>query len=793
MDNFKICYGNNRQSKKWTNVYITWEDFLERISNTVRTSETVEQYINLPKGKRDNIKDIGGFVAGHLKEAQRLKNNVMCRSMITLDMDEATPEFLEKGVHNYKFTWAVYSTHKHKPDAPRLRFIIPLSRDLTPEEYAAVSRMLAKEIGMEMMDKSTFEVNRMMYWPSTSINGEYVFLHNEGELLNPDEILKKYDDWHNVSTWPMHPDEIKVLKNHGKKKADPLELDGVVGAFCRSYTMTETIQKFLSDVYAPTGNEDRYDYIPADSSAGVVIFEDKFLYSHHATDPASNKELNAFEAVMYHKFSDLDEKAQFKAMCKFAKEDERVRIELANQKIEQAKKEFENDGSAPVIDITDSSEEDDSWKGKLTFNKMSEVENTLQNIILILENDPLFNFFAHNDLARMTQLIKKAPWKRPTTSKFWVDHDMSQLCYLLEKFYGKFTDNNVLKAFDKVSVDRHFHPIRDYLNNLPEWDGECRVENLFIKYMNAEDTEYIRTVTRKSFVAMVARMLNPGVKFDAIPVLDGAQGIGKSTIIRDLIGEDYYSDSLSLTDMSDKTGAEKLQGFWCVEIGELAGMKKADIEKVKAFITSQIDNYRPSYGRTVESHPRQAVIIATVNGENGYLRDVTGNRRFWIIKLGQTEKKRKWKFDQHFKDQFWAEAKHYYDQGEKLYLENDMQIEAENEQRKAMEQDPRLGLVNNYLNVLLPTNWDKMSPYERRNFLQGDELSPKGTVKRMTVSRMEIYSECFGNDSSKMTTKDSFEISSMLMQLPEWIDSKRQKRIPNYGKQRIFVRSEKQK
>lgn len=785
MINYKICYGNKRNSLKWNNSYVTWEDFLSRIKNTLRTSEKVEEYINLPKGKRDEIKDIGGFVAGHLRTCKRKKENVMCRSMITLDMDEATPEFLQNDVFKYKFTWAIYSTHKHKPEAPRLRFIIPLNRDVSSEEYGAVSRMLAQEIGMEMMDKSTFEVNRMMYWPSTPINGEYVFLQNEGNLLDPDEILKKYDDWREASTWPRHPLEIKEIKDHANnKKADPLEAEGEVGAFCRCYTMTETIQKFLSDVYAPTGNDDRYDYIPADSSAGVIVYDDKFLYSHHATDPASGKLLNAFEVVMHHKFSDLDEKAQFKEMCKFARDDEKVRIELANKKVEQAKEEFLQTGY--YLDTDEREKTDDSWKGKLTFNKQGDVDNTIENITLILSNDKLFDCFAYNDLARMTQFIKPAPWFRGTTSKFWVDHDMSQLCYLLEKLYGRFTDNNILKAFDKVTIDRHFHPIRDYLKSLPEWDGECRVDDLFIKYMKAEDNAYVRTVTRKSFVAMIARVLQPGIKFDSVPVLDGAQGIGKSTIVRDLIGEDYYSDSLSLTDMSDKTGAEKLQGFWCVEIGELAGMKKADIEKVKAFISSPVDNYRPSYGRTVESHPREAVIIATVNGENGYLRDITGNRRFWIIKLGQKEKKRKWKFDRSFRDQFWAEAKHYYEAGEKLYLEDNIAVEAEKEQRKAMEKDPRLGLVIDYLSRLLPENWDRMNIYDRRNFLHGDELSPKGTVERKFVSRSEIYAECFGNDPAKMTSRDSYEISTIMIQIPGWKKVDNPRRIPFYGPSRGY-------
>ncbi len=150
----------------------------------------------------------------------------------------------------------------------------------------------------------------------------------------------------------------------------------------------------------------------------------------------------------------------------------------------------------------------------------------------------------------------------------------------------------------------------------------------------------MRTVTRKTFAAAVARIYVPGTKFDCVPVLDGDQGIGKSTIVKDLVTPDYYSETLSLTDMDDKSGAEKLQGFWVVEIGELDGMKKADIEKVKSFLSTSDDKYRPSYGKVVESHPRQCIIIATVNGERGYLRDITGNRRFWIIKVIRRSRKR---------------------------------------------------------------------------------------------------------------------------------------------------------
>lgn len=229
-----------------------------------------------------------------------------------------------------------------------------------------------------------------------------------------------------------------------------------------------------------------------------------------------------------------------------------------------------------------------------------------------------------------------------------------------------------------------------------------RLAQAEVYFADVGDTEYVRTVTRKTFAAAVARIYVPGIKFDSVPVLDGDQGIGKSTIVKDLVTANYYSETLSLTDMDDKSGAEKFQWFWVIEIGELAGMKKADIEKVKAFLSTSDDKYRPSYGKVVESHPRQCIIIATVNGERGYLRDITGNRRFWIIKVHQKKQKKTWNFDEHFRQQFWAEVKEIWKSGEKLYLEGDVLAAAEEAQKDAMESDDRSGLIEVYLNTKLP-------------------------------------------------------------------------------------------
>ena len=246
--------------------------------------------------------------------------------------------------------------------------------------------------------------------------------------------------------------------------------------------------------------------------------------------------------------------------------------------------------------------------------------------------------------------------------------------------------------------------------------------------------------------------------------------------------------------MNDKAAAEKLQGFWIVEIPELAGMKKADIEKVKAFITTTDDKYRPSYGRTVESHPRQCVVIASVNGERGYLRDITGNRRFWVVKLKQTEQKRKWHFTKEEKDQIWAETKKYYEDGEKLYLEGDLLESAQEAQKSAMEMDERQGMVEQYLNMLLPERWDMMDLYERRNYIS-EKDSPtveKGVRMRSVVCNAEIWCECFGRSLSDMKPADSYAIAALMTQVYGWTRTKESIRFGIYGKQRIYKKTTEQ-
>lgn len=777
MDELKISLGNSRQAKFWSNKTMSFEDICDRLRTPIRTTETAEEYAKLPKPKRDEIKDKGGFVGGHLRDNLRKVGNVACRSLWTPDLDNATQEFVAALENKLNFKCAVYSTHSHTPEAPHLRIVAPFTRDVSADEYVAVSRYLASELGIDMFDECSFIPNQLMYWPTCPSNGDYICRFFDGEPLNPDKILAAHPNWQDCSLLPTTSRESKVNKPSQKPQEDPLSKSGVIGSFCRTYSITAAIDKFLSDIYAPSVIEGRYDYIKGSSSAGLVIYDDKFAYSHHATDPACGKLLNAFDLVRIHRFGD-DEKKSFKNMCELASQDESVKLLMLEERQAEAVTEFT------------ATSDDDEWKKKLRYKPRSnELENSVWNLNLILNNDPDFKCFAFNELANRVQVTGKLPWERPEGNCFWRDADTAQMKSLIDIRYAVFSTRNYEVSFTKVADDRHFHPIRDYLDSLPKWDGIKRVETIFVNYLKADDTPYVRAVTRKTFAAAVARIYQPGIKFDCVPVLDGDQGIGKSTIIKDLVGSEYYSESLSLTDMDDKSGAEKLQGFWVVEIGELAGMKKADIEKVKAFLSTSDDKYRPSYGKTVESHPRQSIIIATVNGERGYLRDITGNRRFWIIKVHQQKQKKTWSFDEAFRAQFWAEAKAIWQSGENLFLEGDDLEAAEEAQRSAMEVDERVGMVEEYLNMKLPENWDDMDLYARREYLSNPDspVISKGTVVRTSVSNAEIWCECFGKNLSELKTTDSYAIAALMTQIPGWERSKTSLRLPLYGKQRLYL------
>lgn len=779
----EIAEASSRKEKVLRTSNITWEEFLARVSNTIRTWETMEEYKKLPKTKQDDIKDVGGFVAGKLKEGKRKNGFVEYRNMLTLDMDQALIGTWDQITMLHEYTCCIYSTHKHTSEKPRLRLIIPLARNVSADEYTAIGRRVAADIGINQFDDTTYEPARLMYWPSTSKDGEFIFDHQEGVLLDPDKIISRYKDWKDSSQWPVSSRQKSIVKHNISKQADPLEKEGLVGVFCRAYSIGEAIEKFLPDVYKHSLLEGRYDYIPADSAAGVLIYDDKFAFSHHATDPACSKLCNAFDLVRIHKFGDLDSKIgedistgklpSFVAMQEMCASDDKVKKLLVKERMEKAATEF-------II------EEDEDWQTKLEVSKKGEVVNNLKNLIIILQYDPNLKSIAFNQLSDGMEIKGDVPWKHP--SKFWRDADDAQLISYVDLTYGSFSARNYDIAVTKVTDDRSYHPIREFLEKLPQWDGQKRLETLFIDYFNSPDEEYTRAITRKIFVAAVARVMKPGIKFDWMLVLNGPPGIGKSTIVRNMAGE-WFNDSLRLSDAKDKTAAEKMQGYWILEIGELAGMSKVEENILKNFLSSQNDIYRASFGRRAMPHPRQCIFIGTTNEERGYLRDTTGNRRFWPLKVYETERK-PWDMTQEDVMQLWAEAKVYFEGNEDLKLSPELERRANELQNEAMEADDRQGIVESYLEILLPEGWDEYDIYRRREYISEyyntNSLIPKGNIPRETISVIEIWCEAFGKNKADLERYKSYEITKMLRRIPNWVQDTKQKWNKLYGNTRVF-------
>ncbi|WP_322354507.1 virulence-associated E family protein [Dehalococcoides sp.] len=781
----KIAIGNSRMDKKWKNNEISWEDFCTRVSSTIRTTETTQEYRKMSKDQQASIKDVGGYVAGHLREGRRKKGNVLCRSMILLDMDYGKPGVWDDTLVHLPYQCCAYSTHKHTPQQPRIRLVIPLAREVSEAEYPAIARMIAKEIGIDLFDDSTYEPHRLMYWPSTSQNGEFLYKKKDGNLLNPDDYLAKYDDWQDESTWPVSSRQSEVVQHGLSEQADPLSKPGIIGAFCRAYGIADAISAFLPDIYEPSAMEGRFDYIPADSAAGVVVYDDKFVYSHHATDPVCGRLLNAFDLIRLHRFRNLDDKypedtpitklPSYKAMTDFASKDENVKLLLVQERQSRATDDF----SVTTEDL--------DWQKHLEYEPRSTMlKNSLHNITLILQHDPNLKALVFNQQLDGMEIKGSVPWKHP--SKYWRDADDAQLISYVDSNYGTFSQRNYQIAVAKVTDDRSYHPIREFLDALPEWDKSPRVDMLLINYLGAEDNAYVRAVTRKTLCAAISRVLHPGCKFDSMLVLNGPQGVGKSTLISKLAGE-WFSDSLNLSDTKDKTAAEKLQGYWILEIGELAGLRKAEVETLRSFLSRQNDIYRAAFGKRAIPHLRQCIFFGTTNADSGYLRDTTGNRRFWPVKTPGDGRKHSWELSTEDTQQIWAEALEYVNAGEKLYLDASMEQLAKAEQREALESDEREGLVREYLDTLLPDDWEQMDLFERRNFISGTELGGIGRIgtnQRQSVCNMEIWCECFGKNRSDLKRTDSNELSAILIKL-DWERLPKKDRTTLYGPQYSFV------
>jgi predicted P-loop ATPase len=332
----------------------------------------------------------------------------------------------------------------------------------------------------------------------------------------------------------------------------------------------------------------------------------------------------------------------------------------------------------------------DEWALKKNGTPMPVLMNAVKYLTLWSEISSCVRF---NEIAYDVEVVGKLPWHGRRAGKYWSDEDTVHLKYYFStKVKTEFQIQCLLEAIYIVAARKQFHPVREYLKSL-KWDGIKRLDEWLTTYCKVEKTEYSTTVGRKTLVAAVGRIFNPGCKFDHVLVLEGAQAIGKSFTCA-ILGGEWYGDFN--VDPTNKDTVDAMRGKWFIELPEMSVVRKRqDIEALKAFITRTEDRVRFAYARKTKDLPRQSIFVGTVNPDNvGYLVDSTGNRRFWPVLCTQKIDTDGIKRD---RDQIFAEACAVYQGGEPLHLVGErLQGEAEAEAQDRVEQDPWVEIIGQW-------------------------------------------------------------------------------------------------
>lgn len=649
-----ISAGASRQAKQWTPQTLLISELYDKLRTPARGQETLDAYRAMPKAKQDTLKDVGGFVGGEIVGGRRKAGAVSGRDILTLDLDHVpagqTDDVLRR-VSGLGCGYCVYSTRKHCPAAPRLRIIVPLDRTATPDEYEAIARKLAEMIGIGMADPSTFEPSRLMYWPSCCVDSEYIYQTDDKPLLSADGMLALYADWHNVSTWPQVPGVEKVPARLAARQGDPEEKDGAIGAFCRTYNVLSAMDTFLPGIYEPVvGFEDRYTYTSGSTTGGALIYDgDKFLFSHHATDPCGGRLVNAFDLVRLHKFGDLDDEAtpgtftnnlpSYKAMIDLCKRDPAVADLLHKENGEKILQAFQKTETANDADLA-------MFLGGLKGEVMTtDVVRQLMGLLGI--QIKLNEITWHAELSGYPQ-----SWSRANAENLLPVRLLDHLRLAGAKGAAK---NTVSDCLDVIAEESRFNPVLEMFHG-NVWDGVDRLADLYDIW--GVTSQLAQTLIHKWLLQCAAMACNSEYGpqgADGVLVLQGEQGVGKTSALRQLVPLPRMFKEGAKLDLRVKDTYMQALNCWICELGELDRTTSRDSAGLKAFLTQDMDEYRTPYAKKAVQRPRRTSFCGTVNpGE--YLIDDTGNRRFWTVPVGHIDLDRLFKITNDWKTQLWAQV-----------------------------------------------------------------------------------------------------------------------------------------
>ncbi len=745
-------------------VTMTWKQLVGNLTNTRRTAETMKEWDAMTRDRRGAVKDVGGFTGGIFADGHRGNKTTVSRSCVTLDLDNGSydPDVIIKAIGK-RLNCAVcgYSTHSHRTGAPKIRLVIPLLKEMDGLDYENMTQQLVKDCGLtEYADPTTHQRARLFYWPSASKDAPVWHRAIDGApLLWDGAVPASAKSSAGADTEKAH--SVQGAGMPPLHDNDPRRREGIVGRFCTEFfPIGKAIERFLGNIYTPCANG-RYAYRDAHSEGGLVILDGGLhAYSHHAnTDPAGRaaRPFNAWDLVQLHVFGDAPD--AFRRMTVLARK--ALAGNLPGATGEEHAKAGTCHGTSAVSEAGNADSRtlvEDAERARirslLDCKKGGYPVSSGKNARIVMTCDPkLSRGLAYNLFEGCTEATPALPWfshthPGKTEPQRWSDMDFSQLMLYVSDHYDMQGRDAMADAASDIAVKNPRHPVRTYLDSL-RWDGTPRLDTAIFRILGADETDATREMTRLFFLGAVGRVMKPGVKFDYMTILKGPQGCYKSTFCSTLFSP-WFSDSLDITD--DKDTRQHLTGAWGLEIGELAGMRRASVEQIKRFITQTEDRYRPPYGRNMEVHPRQCVFIGTTNSDHFLIDDE--NRRFCVITIEPTLRQYGNPLEQlrAEKDQLWAEAYHLWQTGwkDKPLVLSKMTAEVQtlaNRCANINRIDPLREAVYDYIMRPIPKNWDDYSPSERRNFYRcadSGRVADENLVPRKFFSIYEMCAEFWG-------------------------------------------------
>ena len=687
------------------------------------------------------------FISGDIPPNQdgsytRNNSNLKTRNLIVIDIEDTglssqeVQTIIQEKLASYKYL--LYSTISHKPNNPRLRLVLEPSRDIVKDEYKPTIQHVIQLLNIKY-DTSSCTWSQLQGLPIAVRDNEFIFIkHLEGlpypvqeAVKEEKKVITKYtsEPIQNF-TKVSHNQAISIMEKYIENEQDKL---------------LERNEYYLSclTVIAKSVVTGEIEYDTAIECMELLALNNDEWKENNL------KELNGEIARANGNVDYFKNKYTF--LGKFQKTQQKIKISNA---------------------LTNASLE-------ITTDEKGKVIQTLENLEkIILSITPI----AYNELTNVIEIKDKQGKIKPLEKR---DKELFRMEIEKRfKFKAKVIDLDtaIVSASDKF----RYHPIKSKILST-EWDEQPRAESFFIDVLGVEDNAYNRECTRKWLLASLTRIFNNGVKFDEMIILQGGQGIGKSTTLQRLsLG--YY------TDITEKLGDEvtfKVMRTWLVELSELSTMIKTDSDSFKAWLSATKDTVRKKYGGDPDDYPRAFTVLGTTNNKE-ILKDRTGNRRYWLMYCEKDKiKSTIWSLDNNYILQLWGEVYQWYKNGENLLISEETKQYMEKLSSGALEYNPLEERINSILDMYVPNNWkeiinDSMKRYEYYNHVNdyttygnGNSSFPLQT-KIMDITTGELvyllgngedpYKDLKGNTLAK-------EINQVMNNLPNWIKSNKISRL----------------